>query len=106
MSLNPNVYAYDRRVTYLRVALRSWVAESPAHCDRAPRDYTGRSPFVKGVPIAGDCCGVGFGARSSLIVLDQRELGLRWTALTPSHDRSCRCDPKRANPSNRSVSRI
>jgi hypothetical protein len=47
MSLNPDAYAYDRRATRLRVTLRSWVVESPAHCDRVRRDYTKKSPSVK-----------------------------------------------------------
>jgi len=59
MSLNPNAYADDRRATRFRVTLRSWIAESPAHCDRVRTDYTGRLPFVKRVPIAGDCLGFG-----------------------------------------------
>jgi hypothetical protein len=47
MSLNPNAYTDDRRATRFRVALRSWVAESPASCDRVRTDYTWKSPLVK-----------------------------------------------------------
>jgi transposase-like protein len=64
MSLNPNAYADDRRATRFRVTLRSWVPESPAHCNRVRTDYTGKFPLVKRMATAGDCYGVHFGVRS------------------------------------------
>lgn len=64
MSLNPNAYADDRRVTRFGVALRSWVVENPAHCDRVGTDYTGKSPLVKRMATSGDCYGVRLGVRS------------------------------------------
>jgi hypothetical protein len=64
MRSNPNAYTDDRRATRFRVALRSWVVESPAHCDRVRTDYTEKSPLVKRVvtsvlPEAAAQCEVG-----------------------------------------------